>query len=188
MRPLIIGVVAALAACSGSPSATTTTVAPETVETVAFDPDSLVTYESIPYGFALDHPPDWTVSEVTVENLIGFTAPSTESGLTPNFNITITEVPPELPPAAYYEGEIERVTTSLENAEILEVVDVNVDGTIGRGLTIVTRQADLDIGIARIIVINDDRAYELSFFAQAGDLERMSPMVTAIFRSLRWHP
>ncbi len=44
----------------------------------------------------------------------------------------------------------------------------------------------MDIGIARIIVINDGRAYELSFFAEAGELERLSPMVTAIFRSLQW--
>ena len=186
MRPLIIGVVVALAACGGPSSATTTTTTPETVETIAFDSDDLVTYESIPYGFAIGHPPDWSVSEVTAENLIGFTAPATASGLTPNFNVTITEVTSDLPATAYYEGEIERVTASLENAEILEVADVNVDGVIGRGLTIVTRQAEMDIGIARIIVINDGRAYELSFFAEAGELERLSPMVTAIFRSLRW--
>lgn len=186
MRPLIIGVVIALTACSGSSSDTTTTAAPATVETVPFDPADLVTYESIPYGFEIGHPPDWTVSEVTAENLIGFTAPGTESGLTPNFNVTITDVTSDLPPAAYYEGEIERVTTSLENAEVLEIADVNVDGVFGRGLTVVTRQAEMDIGIARIIVINDGRAYELSFFAQAGELERLSPMVTAIFRSLRW--
>ena len=188
MRTLIVGVVVALAACGGSSSETTTTAVPETVDTVDFDPADLVTYESVPYGFEIGHPPDWTVSEVTAENLIGFTAPATESGLTPNFNITITDVTTDLPPAAYYEGEIERVTTSLENAEILEVADVNVDGTIGRGLTVVTRQADMDIGISRIIVINDGRAYEISFFAEAGELERLSPMVTAIFRSLRWFP
>lgn len=186
MRPLIIGVVVALAACGGSESASTTTAPPETVETVTFDPDDLVTYESVPYGFEIGHPADWSVSEVTAENLIGFTAPASESGLTPNFNITVTDVTSDLPPAAYYEGEIERVTTSLENAEILEVADVNIDGAIGRGLTVVTRQGEMDIGIARIIVINDGRAYELSFFAPADELERLSPMVTAIFRSLRW--
>ncbi|MEX2423001.1 MAG: hypothetical protein WD990_03390 [Acidimicrobiia bacterium] len=186
MRLLIIGVVAALTACGGSSSGTTTTISPETVDTVAFDPADLVTYESIPLGFEIGHPPDWTVSEVMAENLIGFTAPGSDAGLTPNFNVTVTEVTSDLPPAAYYEGEIERVTTSLENAEILEVADVNIDGAIGRGLTVVTRQADMDIGIARIIVIKDERAYELSFFARAGELERLSPMVTAIFRSLRW--
>jgi hypothetical protein len=187
MRPLIIGVVVALAACGGTSSDTTAAAPPETVETDAFDPADLVTYESIPYGFAIGHPPDWTVSEVTAENLIGFTAPATgSSGLTPNFNITITDVTPDLPAAAYYEGEIERVTTSLENAEVLEVADVNIDGVIGRGLTVVTRQAEMDIGIARVIVINDSRAYELSFFAGASELDRLSPMVTAIFRSLRW--
>ena len=186
MRPLIIGVVVALAACGGSSADTTTTAPSETVETIAFDADDLVTYESAPYGFAIGHPADWTVTEVTAENLIGFTAPAAASGLTPNFNITITDVSDDLPPAAYYEGEIERVTASLENAEVLEVADVNVDGTIGRGLTVVTRQNDMDIGISRIIVLNDGRAYEVSFFAPAGELERLSPMVTAIFRSLRW--
>ncbi|MEX2655069.1 MAG: hypothetical protein WD532_08580 [Acidimicrobiia bacterium] len=122
---------------------------------------------------------------MTVENLIGFTAPS-GGLLTPNFNVTVNEVPEELVPIAYYEGEIERVRTSLENAEILEVVDVDVDGVIGRGLTVITRHADMDIGISRIIVINEGRAYELSFFAEAADLQRLSSMVTAIFQSFQF--
>lgn len=189
MRALTLGLVVALAAC-GNGTSTTSTAAESTGTTTAiapFDPADLVLYESPTYGFAIAHPVDWTVSEVTAENLIGFTAPS-GGLLTPNFNVTINEVPEELLPIAYYEGEIERVSTSLENAEILEVADVNVDGVIGRGLTVVTRQADMDIGISRIIVINEGRAYELSFFAEATDLQRLSSMVTAIFQSFQFIP
>lgn len=152
---------------------------------MAADPSDLTLYESPTYGFAVAHPSNWTVTEVAAENLIGFTAPPT-GGMTPNFNVTINEIPADLPAVAYYEGEIERVTTSLENAEILEVADVNVDGVIGRGLTLVTRQNEMDIGISRIIVIHDSRAYELSFFAEASELERLSPLVTSIFQSLRF--
>lgn len=190
MRPLILVLAIALAACSGSTTATTTPTPadsqPPTTE--PFDPSSLVLYESEEYGFAIAHPRDWTVTEVDAENLVGFTAPSGGENLTPNFNVTVTEVDPDLPPIAYYEGEIERVTTALENAEILEVADVNVDGVIGRGLTLVTTQQGVDIGISRIIVINDTRAYELSFFAEARRLEQLAPMVASIFQSLRFIP
>lgn len=186
MRILVLCVALALAGCAETTSETTTTEASPPVDSTTSAPAELVEYESIPYGFAISHPADWTVTEVPVENLIGFTAPADGRGLTPNFNVSITEVSADLPPAAYYRGEIERVQTSLENAEILEVADVNVDGTMGRGLTLVTRQADMDIGISRIIVIHDSRAYEVSFFAAAAELEQLSPLVTDIFRSLRW--
>ncbi|HVR33894.1 MAG TPA: PsbP-related protein [Acidimicrobiia bacterium] len=187
MRLFTLGLVVALAACAPS-TAETTTSQPGTT-TVAqdpFDPDDLTLYESPTYGFAVAYPEDWTVSEVGAENLIGFTAPSTGATLTPNFNVTVNEVSPDFPPIAYYEGEIERVTTALENAEILEAVNVNVNGVIGRGLTIVTRQSGVDIGISRMIVINDDRAYELSFFAEASELDRLSDMVAAIIQSFRF--
>ena len=145
-------------------------------------------YESPTYGFAVAHPVDWTVTEVAAENIIGFTAPSSNSAMTPNFNVAVNQVSENLPAVAYYEGEIERVRTALENAEIIEVADVNVDGVIGRGLTVITRQSGIDVGVSRIIVINDGRAYELSFFAPAVDLERLAPMVSSIFQSLRFIP
>jgi hypothetical protein len=187
MRPLIICLVVALAAC-GDGAATSTTEGPldPSTTTIDFDPADLVAYESPTYGFAIAYPSDWDVAEVTAENLIGFTSPVGTSNLTPNFNITVTEVSPDLPPVAYYQGEIERVTTSLENAEIIEVADVNVDGVVGRGLTLVTRQSGVDIGISRIIVINGTRAYELSFFAEATELQRLAPLVASIFQSLRF--
>ena len=151
------------------------------------DFSSFVRYDSPAYGFSIAYPGDWKVTEVPAENLIGFTAPTTGAqSLTPNFNLTITDVTEDLPPVAYYEGEIERVKTSLENADILEVANVNVDGVMGRGLTLVTTQKGLDIGISRIIVINNDRAYELSFFAEASDLETLAPLVTAIFQSMKF--
>ncbi len=182
MRPLTLFLALALAAC-GAPSDTTPTPA----STLPFDPSTLVLYESAEYGFAVAYPQSWTVTEVFAENLIGFTAPAGAT-LTPNFNVTVGEVSNEMPAVAYYEGEIERVRTSLENAEILEVADVNVDGVLGRGLTLITKQAGIDVGISRIIVLNEGTAYELSFFAEARDLEQLAPMVSAIFQSMRFLP
>jgi hypothetical protein len=182
MRPLTVFLALALAAC-GAPSGEN----PTPGSTLPFDPSTLVLYESSEYGFAVAYPASWTVTEVFAEDLIGFTAPEGAT-LTPNFNVTVGEVPVEVPAVAYYEGEIERVRTSLENAEILEVADVNVDGVVGRGLTLVTRQAGIDIGISRIIVLKEGTAYELSFFAEARDLERLAPMVSAIFQSMRFLP
>lgn len=186
MRSLILVLVVALAACGTetTDSTSTTQVPIEPTTTLAFDPSDLVLYESPGYGFSIAHPADWTVTEVTAENLVGFTAPADGTGLTPNFNVTVNTVPEDLVPVAFYEGEIDRVRSALENAEILEVADVNVDGVIGRGLTVVTRQQDMDIGISRIIVIHEGRAYELSFFAEAAELERLSPLVASVFQSL----
>jgi hypothetical protein len=188
MRPILLCLLAALVACGGQTSPTTTAPTPTVASTVPldFDPADMVLYESSAFGFSIAHPPDWLVTEVAVENLVGFTAPSSSSDLTPNFNVTANHVGEDFPPIAYYQGEIDRLQTSLENAEILEVADVKVDGVIGRGFTLVTNQAGRDIGISRVIVVNDGTAYELSFFAEARDLERLAPMVSAIFQSLRF--
>lgn len=182
MRPLTVFLALALTACS-SPSGES----PTPGSTLPFDPSTLVLYESAEYGFAVAYPQSWTVTEVFAENLIGFTAPPGAT-LTPNFNVTVGEVSNEIPAIAYYEGEIERVRASLENVEILEVADVNVDGVVGRGLTLITKQAGVDIGISRIIVLKEGTAYELSFFAEARDLEALAPMVSAIFQSMRFLP
>jgi hypothetical protein len=179
MRPFMAILLVVLVGCGDGTAAPTTT-------TLAFDPADLVQYVSDRHSFAIAYPADWIVTEVDAENLVGFTSP-TATTLTPNFNVTVSDAPAGLPAATYYEGEIERVRASLVNAEILEVVDVNVDGVIGRGLTLVTRQQGLDIGISRIIVLRDSKAYELSFFAEASELERLAPMVASIFQSLRFH-
>lgn len=183
-----MAIAVAVAACAGSAASTSTTsTTVHQVTTTSVDYSSFERYESPTYGFSIAYPGDWTVSEVTAENLIGFTAPAAgTAGLTPNFNVTITDVTPDLVPVAYYDGEIERVKTSLKNADFLEVVNVNVDGVMGRGMTLVTKQEGMDIGISRIIVINNDRAYELSFFAEASDLEQLAPVVTTIFQSMQF--
>jgi hypothetical protein len=180
MRPLTLFLALALAAC-GTPNAES----PVPGSTLPFDPSTLVLYESAEYGFAVAYPQSWTVTEVFAEDLVGFTAPPGAT-MTPNFNVTVGEIPADIPAVAYYEGEIERVRTSLANAEILEIADVNVDGVIGRGLTLVTKQQGIDIGISRIIVLREGTAYELSFFAEARNLEQLAPMVTAIFQSMRF--
>lgn len=177
-----VALVLLLVGCSNGGSSDDGTLPP--VSLVDVDPSTFVRYESTELGFAIEHPADWTVTEVAPENLVGFTAPQSEDSLTPNFNVTVNEVSENLPVVAYYEGEIERVQTSLENAEILEVANVDVDGVIGRGITLVTRQSGLDIGISRIIVLDAGRAYEISFFALAVDLEELAPLVTAIFQSI----
>lgn len=178
-RTWSIALAVAVVGCTGGQT-TDDTLPPVSTSAV----DAFERYESSEYGIAIDYPTGWVVTEVEAENLVGFTAPQSPDSLAPNFNITVTEVSDDLPAVAYYEGEIERVETSLENAEILEVANVDVDGVVGRGLTLVTRQSGLDIGISRIIVLADARAYEISFFALAADLEELAPVVTAIFRSI----
>ncbi len=187
MRPSILCLFVALAACGGQAVTTTTaTTNPTTTAPLGFDPSDMVLFSSADYGFAIAHPADWLVTEVTAENLVGFTAPESTGALTPNFNVTVSDLGADFPALAYYEGEIERLEATLDNAEILEVANVNVDGVMGRGFTLVTRQSGLDIGISRIIVVKEGRAFELSFFAEARELERLAPMVSAIFQSLRF--
>ncbi len=69
---------------------------------------------------------------------------------------------------------------------VIEEVNVDVDGYLGRGFTLVTRQGDLDVGISRMIVLVEGRAWEVTFFAEATQMEALAPVVTAIFRSFEF--
>ncbi len=96
-------------------------------------------------------------------------------------------IPTDIPRTVYYEGEISRLRDTLPGVEILEVSDFSVDGVPARGVTLTSTENDLTIGISRVLVLNDEgQAWEMSFFAQAGTLERLAPTVTEIFQSFHF--
>ena len=172
----MLALVLTLGACSDSasnPSTTTTTA-----------PVSLQTYDASELGFSIDHPAGWTPILKVEEGILEVIAPEQRNGFVPNFNVTTGQIPEDIPRTAYYEGEIARLEDTLPDVEVLEVADVSVDGVPARGITLVSSENDITIGISRLLVLDDDgQAWEVSFFAQAGTLEQMAPMVTDIFQS-----
>ena len=174
-------VIAACGDASESIDSTTTTI---TIDIP--DVDDFERFESAQLGFAIDYPVGWEVIPSTAEGLIGFTAPAATAGLSPNFNVSTGVVPDDVPANVYYQGERSRIEANLPGARILEEANVNVDGVLGRGITLVINEGGRDVGISRMIVLRDGRAWEVSFFAEAGQLEQLSPIVTSIFQSFRF--
>lgn len=150
---------------------------------ITVDVGTLERFESSILGFAVDYPAGWTVADSPLEGLVGFTAPVGDSAVTPNFNVSTGEVPEAITAADYYDVERDRLDANLAELRVLEEVNVDVDGYLGRGFTLVTKQGDLDVGISRMIVLVEGKAWEVTFFAEATQLETFAPVVTAIFRS-----
>lgn len=173
----MLALVLTLVACSDTSSgpSTTSTITPAS---------TLETFEAPELGFEIAHPSDWTPVLKVDEGILEVIAPREQSGFVPNFNVVTGQIPVEIPRAAYYESEIARLEETLPDVQILEVADVGVDGTPGRGITFTSTENDITIGISRLLVLDDDgQAWEISFFAEAGTLEDLAPMVTEIFQS-----
>lgn len=173
----MLALVLTLVACSETPSgpATTSTIAPAS---------TLQTFEAPELGFEIDHPADWTPVLKVDEGILEVIAPEAQSGFVPNFNVVTGQIPVEIPRTAYYEGEIGRLEETLPDVQVLEVADVEVDGVPARGITFTSTENDTTIGISRLLVLDDEgQAWEISFFAEAGTLEDLAPMVTDIFQS-----
>ena len=162
------------AACGGDDTPAPPTTAPR---------QELVTYQG--QGFSIDHPGDWTVA--AEPGLVTFTAPEAIAGFTDNFNVSFGEVPDSLR-VAYYASEVERLREFFGPIEVLEDLEVVVDGVPGKAITFTAVQGDTIIGISRLVVLKDDTAYETTFFSTQQRLFELTRVVQDILASFRFAP
>ena len=121
------------------------------------------------------------------DSLLQVSAPAPTDGFTPNFNVAVGDIPDDLPALAYFEGEIPRLEATLPDVEILEVANLTIDGAQARGITLTSTENDTTIGISRLIILDEsNRAWEVTFFAEASTLERLSRVVQTIFSSFEF--
>lgn len=183
----VLVVVLLLTACSDTNSSAPSTgdSAPQT--TSAEDFESYTTVEVPELGFSIDQPLGWTAQLDLDDSILQVSAPAPTDGFTPNFNVAVGDIPDELPAVAYFEGEIPRLQETLPNVEILEVANLTIDGAQARGITLTSTENDTTIGISRLIILDEEsRAWELTFFAEVSTLERLSKVVQTIFASFQF--
>jgi hypothetical protein len=179
-----------LTACSESGSdavaigdATTSTTSNSSTESL----DAMTTVEVPELGFAIDQPTGWIAQVDLEDSLLQVTAPTASDGFVPNFNVSVGDIPTELPAIGYFEGEIPRLQATLPGVEILEVANLTIDGAPARGITLTSTENGITVGISRLIILDaDSRAWEITFFANASTLERLSGVVQDIFASFRF--
>ncbi len=179
---LLIAVATGCSGEAGDPPPAESTAPSSTVTTI--DLASLERFDSQELGFAISYPAGWTVAPSAEEGLVQFTAPPDPDHLTPNFNVVTGIVPGAV--AAYYEGAAARLEQNLPNVEILEEVDIGVDGVPGHGVTVVSTEGGVAVGISQLIVLRAGRAWEVTFLADANELGELSPLVTRIFQSFEF--
>lgn len=185
----VLVVVLALTACSdsGSDASAVDDSTPSTTRVKDQPIEALTTVEVPELGFAIDQPTGWTARLDTVDSLFEVTAPSAADGYIPNFNVNVGDLPADLPAVAYFEGEVSRLQETLPGVEILEVANVTVDGAPARGITLTSTENGVTIGISRLIILDDaNRAWEITFFAHAATLQRLTGTVQDIFASFRF--
>ena len=182
----VLVVVLLFTACSNTDSSAPATDDPAPTPTSeAFD--GYTTIEVPELGFSIDQPLGWSADLDLDDSILQVSAPSPTDGFTPNFNVAVGDIPEELPAVAYFEGEIPRLEETLPGVEILEVANLTIDGARARGITLTSTENDTTVGISRLIILNEDnRAWEVTFFAAASTLERLSSVVQTIFASFQF--
>lgn len=149
--------------------------------------EAMTTIEVPELGFSIDQPTGWNAELDMEASILQVSAPTASDGFIPNFNVAVGDIPTDLPPIAYFEGEIPRLEATLPSVEILEVANLTIDGAPARGITLTSAENGQTIGVSRLIVLDENRrAWEITFFSHASTLERLSDVVQDIFASFRF--
>ena len=184
----VLVVILMLTACSDAGTSTSST-GDATSSDINTSSDSMEHIEVPELGFSIDHPTGWTSRLDLEDSILEVTAPVVSDGFLPNFNVSVGQLPADLPAVTYFEGEIPKLQATLPNVEILEVVDLTVDGAKARGITFTSTENENTIGISRLVMLDENnRAYEVTFFSALQSLERLTPVVQDIFTSVRVLP
>ena len=167
-------------ACTGaSDSADTTTTTITTLE-----PD-LITYESPALGFSIDYPTAWTLAENADQGILEVTAPAAVDGFLPNFNVLAKgDLPEEIPIPVFFESKLAEYRSSLPDVTLLEVADLTTSNGPARGITLTSTEGNATIAISTLVLVDeDDRVWEVTFFSAAQTMENLGPLVIEIFQS-----
>lgn len=180
MRPLslLLALLLAVSACGFDDAAEETT-------TTTLDLESFVTYRSEDLGFRIDHPADWQVVEDPAAGVVTLSSPEPVGGFFDNATVAVSELPASVTPRDYYDAQVAELPNLFPGAEILEDVDLVVDGYLARGYTIVTEQAGIEVGITRLVLQIGTRLYEVSFFVPASRLESSARLIQGVTSSFR---
>lgn len=181
MRTLsaLLAVVVAIAACSSDDPVG------ESTTTTTLDTSAFVTYRSDELGFEVDHPGDWQVLEDPASGVVTFSAPEPVGGFIDNFTVAVSELPASVTPRDYYDAQVAEIPDLFPGAELLEDVDLVIDGNLARGYTLVTDQVGVEIGLTRLILQIGTDLWEVSYFVPASRLESSARMIQVVLASFR---
>lgn len=180
MRFLLPAVALAVvgAACGVSPASTTTL----STQPLTVNLDTFQVFTSPELGFEIRYPQDW--SPRVERGLVTFTPPPQAPG--DLFNVAVADVPPDLPAAAYYMGEVGRLSKFLRGVRVVEEAEVEVaDGIKGRGITATGLSGELEVGVVRLIVLHRARVWEVTYLTSADGFDRRAPLIRAVVGSFR---
>lgn len=140
----VLVVILMLTACSDA-GTSTSPASDTTSDDLNTSSDSMETIEVPELGFSIDHPTGWTSRLDLEDSILEVTAPVVSDGFLPNFNVSVGQLPDDLPAVAYFEGDVPKLEATLPEVEVLEVVNLTVDGAQARGITITSTDNDLSL-------------------------------------------
>lgn len=176
---LLLALVVAVSACDSAAQPE------ETSTTTTLDMSTFVTYRSDELSFRVDHPETWQVLEDSASGVVTFSAREPVGGFLDNFTVAVSDLPATVTPRDYYDAQIDEIPNIFPDAEILEDVDLVIDGNLARGYTLVTEQAGIEVGLTRLVLKIGTDLWEVSFFVPANRLESSARLIQEVLASFR---
>ena len=182
MKRLLIVLAVLTAACGGGAAATTTT---STTPTTLPQSD-LLTYTSQDLGFSIEYPATWVVSEDIKGGIVSFTNNPSQPGPAGTMNVVVGTIPAQIFPLDYYANEIERMKRALPDLQVLEDTQLAIQGLPARAISGTAVQGGVQVALARIIVLRERRAYEITFLTTGSTMGNEEAMVRQLLQSFRF--
>jgi hypothetical protein len=160
--------------------------APSPAETAAPEaPSGTERYENTEFGFTIDHPPSWTVTQQPGVAVLLVNQASAQDGFAESVNVVAEELPGEIPLDDYTEVTIRNLEEGFGQIEVVEEGPTTIDGLPAHSIEYRAEQQGQTLTFLQTWLIEATTAFVLTFTGHDQGFEESRPEAESIFQSFR---
>jgi hypothetical protein len=160
--------------------------APSPAETAATEaPSGTQRYEDTEFGFTIDHPPSWTVTQQPGVVVLFVNQASAQDGFAESVNVVAEELPGEIPLDDYTEVTIRNLEAGFGQIEVIEEGPTTIGGLPAHSIEYRAEQQGQTLTFLQTWFVDGTTAFVLTFTGQDQGFDELRPEAESIFESFR---
>ena len=159
---------------------------PSPAETAATEaPPGTERYENTEFGFTIDHPPSWTLTQQPGVVVLLVNEASAQDGFAESVNVVAEELPGEIPLDDYTEVTIRNLEEGFGQMEVIEEGPTTIDGLPAHSIEYRAEQQGQTLTFLQTWLIEATTAFVLTFTGQDEGFDELRPDAESIMKSFR---
>jgi hypothetical protein len=159
---------------------------PSPAETAATEaPSGTQRYENTEFGFTIDHPPSWTVTQQPGVAVLFVNQASAQDGFPESVNVIAEELPGEIPLDQYTEATIQNLEAGFGQMEVIEEGPTTIGGLPAHSIEYRAEQQGQTLTFLQTWLIEATTAFVLTYTGQDRGFDELRPDAESIFESFR---